>query len=145
VLRHDYEGLSDRIIWNVVIDELPLKAAVQAIAERAHDAKRYTCSSCSTAELRPPLCPLHARRHCRPTTTSMLPIVLRGPLVRSNAPRARCRQWQWRRLRQGYTPGPPGCHAMGESPRDDVAEYLRSLRPHLPRVGPRTPCQETTA
>jgi uncharacterized protein with HEPN domain len=41
VLRHDYEGLSDRIIWNVVIDELPsLKAAVQTIAERAHDAKR---------------------------------------------------------------------------------------------------------
>ncbi|MBX9777059.1 MAG: DUF86 domain-containing protein [Xanthobacteraceae bacterium] len=23
VLRHDYEGLSDRIIWNVVLDELP--------------------------------------------------------------------------------------------------------------------------
>jgi uncharacterized protein with HEPN domain len=35
VLRHDYEGLSDRIIWNVVIDELPrLKAAIQAIAKR---------------------------------------------------------------------------------------------------------------
>jgi uncharacterized protein with HEPN domain len=32
VLRHDYEGLSDRIIWNVVIDELPrLKTAIQAI------------------------------------------------------------------------------------------------------------------
>src|SRR5262249_44740781 len=36
VLRHDYEGLSDRILWNVVLDELPrLKAAIQAIAERA--------------------------------------------------------------------------------------------------------------
>jgi uncharacterized protein with HEPN domain len=36
VLRHDYEGLSDRIIWNVVLDELPrLKRAIQAIAERA--------------------------------------------------------------------------------------------------------------
>jgi uncharacterized protein with HEPN domain len=34
VLRHDYEGLSDRIIWNVVVDELPrLKLAVQAIAK----------------------------------------------------------------------------------------------------------------
>jgi uncharacterized protein with HEPN domain len=33
VLRHEYEGLSDRIIWNVVIDELPrLKAAVEALA-----------------------------------------------------------------------------------------------------------------
>lgn len=32
VLRHDYEGLSDRLIWNVVVDELPrLKAAVAAI------------------------------------------------------------------------------------------------------------------
>ncbi|HYS50014.1 MAG TPA: HepT-like ribonuclease domain-containing protein [Xanthobacteraceae bacterium] len=33
VLRHEYEGISDRLIWNVVVDELPpLKAAVQAIA-----------------------------------------------------------------------------------------------------------------
>jgi uncharacterized protein with HEPN domain len=33
VLRHEYSGLSDRIIWNVVIDELPrLKAAIEAIA-----------------------------------------------------------------------------------------------------------------
>jgi uncharacterized protein with HEPN domain len=33
VLRHEYSGLPDRIIWNVVVDELPrLKAAVQAIA-----------------------------------------------------------------------------------------------------------------
>jgi len=33
VLRHEYSGLSDRIIWNVVIDELPrLKAAVVAIS-----------------------------------------------------------------------------------------------------------------
>jgi uncharacterized protein with HEPN domain len=38
VQRHDYEGLSDRIIWNVVLDELPrLKRAVQAIAMRAGD------------------------------------------------------------------------------------------------------------
>jgi uncharacterized protein with HEPN domain len=38
VLRHDYEGLSDRIIWNVVLDELPrLKTAIQAIAKRAKD------------------------------------------------------------------------------------------------------------
>ena len=35
VLRHDYEGLSDRIIWNVVLDELPrLKKAIQAIVDR---------------------------------------------------------------------------------------------------------------
>jgi uncharacterized protein with HEPN domain len=35
VLRHDYAGLSDRIIWNVVQDELPrVKAAVQAIGQR---------------------------------------------------------------------------------------------------------------
>jgi uncharacterized protein with HEPN domain len=33
VIRHEYSGLSDRIIWNVVLDELPrLKAAVAAIA-----------------------------------------------------------------------------------------------------------------
>jgi uncharacterized protein with HEPN domain len=33
VLRHEYSGLSDRIIWNVVIDELPrLKRAILAIA-----------------------------------------------------------------------------------------------------------------
>jgi uncharacterized protein with HEPN domain len=33
VLRHDYEGLADRIIWGVVIDELPrLKTAIEAIA-----------------------------------------------------------------------------------------------------------------
>jgi uncharacterized protein with HEPN domain len=33
VLRHEYSGLSNRIIWNVVLDELPrLKAAVEAIA-----------------------------------------------------------------------------------------------------------------
>jgi uncharacterized protein with HEPN domain len=32
VLRHEYQGLSDPIIWKVVVDELPrLKAAVQAI------------------------------------------------------------------------------------------------------------------
>ena len=34
VLRHEYSGLSDRIIWNVVVDELPrLKNAVVAISE----------------------------------------------------------------------------------------------------------------
>src|SRR5271168_4846891 len=33
VIRHEYSGLSDRIIWNVVLDELPrLKTAVEAIA-----------------------------------------------------------------------------------------------------------------
>jgi uncharacterized protein with HEPN domain len=33
VLRHEYSGLSDQIIWNVVIYELPrLKAAIRAIA-----------------------------------------------------------------------------------------------------------------
>ena len=38
VLRHDYEGLSDRIIWNVVVDELPrLKRAIQAIAKLTGD------------------------------------------------------------------------------------------------------------
>lgn len=36
VLRHDYEGLSDRIIWNVVVDELPrLKAAVETLAKQS--------------------------------------------------------------------------------------------------------------
>jgi len=35
VLRHDYEGLSDPILWNVVLDELPrLKMAIQEIAKR---------------------------------------------------------------------------------------------------------------
>jgi uncharacterized protein with HEPN domain len=38
VLRHEYSGLSDRIIWNVVIDELPrLKAAVEAIAANVRE------------------------------------------------------------------------------------------------------------
>jgi uncharacterized protein with HEPN domain len=38
VLRHDYEGLSDRIIWNVVVDELPrLKTAAEAIAKLTSD------------------------------------------------------------------------------------------------------------
>lgn len=32
VLRHEYHSLSDRIIWGVVIDELPrLRVAVEAI------------------------------------------------------------------------------------------------------------------
>ena len=33
VLRHQYESVSDRILWNVVIDELPrLKIAIEALA-----------------------------------------------------------------------------------------------------------------
>ena len=36
VLRHDYDGLSDRLIWNVVVDELPrLKIAIQEIDKKA--------------------------------------------------------------------------------------------------------------
>lgn len=35
VLRHEYHGLSDRIIWGVVVDELPaLKIAVTSLNER---------------------------------------------------------------------------------------------------------------
>ena len=35
VLRHEYHGLADRIIWGVVIDELPaLKAALLALNEQ---------------------------------------------------------------------------------------------------------------
>lgn len=35
VLRHEYHGLSDRIIWGVVVDELPeLLAAVRRIFDR---------------------------------------------------------------------------------------------------------------
>jgi len=38
VLRHEYSGLSDRIIWNVVVDELPrLKAAIETIAAHVKD------------------------------------------------------------------------------------------------------------
>jgi uncharacterized protein with HEPN domain len=38
VLRHEYSGLSDRIIWNVVVDELPrLKAAIKAIAAQVNE------------------------------------------------------------------------------------------------------------
>jgi uncharacterized protein with HEPN domain len=38
VLRHEYSGLSDRIIWNVVIDELPrLKEAISAIAKQVRE------------------------------------------------------------------------------------------------------------
>lgn len=37
VLRHEYHGLSDMIVWNVVVDELPrLRTAVEAL--RAHAA-----------------------------------------------------------------------------------------------------------
>jgi uncharacterized protein with HEPN domain len=36
VLRHEYDGLSDPIIWRVVVDELPkLKRAVQNIQKRS--------------------------------------------------------------------------------------------------------------
>jgi uncharacterized protein with HEPN domain len=35
VLRHEYHGLSDRIIWGVVMDELPaLKTALLALKEQ---------------------------------------------------------------------------------------------------------------
>jgi uncharacterized protein with HEPN domain len=35
VLRHEYHGLSDQIIWGVVIDELPLLGlAIDALCER---------------------------------------------------------------------------------------------------------------
>lgn len=38
VLRHDYGGLSDPIVWRVVTDELPrLKVAVKAIAAAADE------------------------------------------------------------------------------------------------------------
>jgi uncharacterized protein with HEPN domain len=34
ILRHEYQGLSDPIIWRVVTDELPrLKTAIEAIAD----------------------------------------------------------------------------------------------------------------
>lgn len=34
VLRHEYQGLADPIIWNIVVDELPrLRLAIQAIDE----------------------------------------------------------------------------------------------------------------
>jgi uncharacterized protein with HEPN domain len=39
VLRHEYQGLSDPIIWKVVTDELPrLKLAVHAIAAASGDS-----------------------------------------------------------------------------------------------------------
>jgi uncharacterized protein with HEPN domain len=35
VLRHEYHGLSDRIIWAVVIDEIPrLRTAIESIRDR---------------------------------------------------------------------------------------------------------------
>lgn len=40
VLRHDYHGLSDRIIWGVVTDELPrLRLAVEALKRRSDGAR----------------------------------------------------------------------------------------------------------
>lgn len=42
VLRHEYQGLSDPIIWKVVADELPrLKLAVQAL-DAALEAEKKT-------------------------------------------------------------------------------------------------------
>ena len=36
ILRHDYDSVSDPIIWRVITDELPkLKAAVEALQKRA--------------------------------------------------------------------------------------------------------------
>jgi uncharacterized protein with HEPN domain len=33
VLRHEYESISDHVLWNVVVDELPrLKLAIEALA-----------------------------------------------------------------------------------------------------------------
>jgi uncharacterized protein with HEPN domain len=33
ILRHEYESISHRILWNVIVDELPrLKLAVEALA-----------------------------------------------------------------------------------------------------------------
>jgi len=38
VLRHEYESVSDRILWNVVVDELPrLKLAIKALTSTGHD------------------------------------------------------------------------------------------------------------
>ena len=35
ILRHEYHGLSDKIIWGVVVDELPaLRTAVEALSKR---------------------------------------------------------------------------------------------------------------
>lgn len=38
ILRHAYHGLSERILWNVVVDELPrLRIAVEALRAQADD------------------------------------------------------------------------------------------------------------
>jgi uncharacterized protein with HEPN domain len=38
VLRHEYHGLTDQIIWGVVVDELPaLKTAIEALSARFSD------------------------------------------------------------------------------------------------------------
>ena len=38
ILRHQYEGVSDPILWRVVTDELPrLKAAIEAIAAQVDE------------------------------------------------------------------------------------------------------------
>lgn len=38
ILRHEYHGLSERILWNVVVDELPrLRIAVEALRAQADD------------------------------------------------------------------------------------------------------------
>ncbi len=39
VLRHEYHGLSDRIIWGVIVDELPkIRIAVEAIQRQVDQA-----------------------------------------------------------------------------------------------------------
>jgi uncharacterized protein with HEPN domain len=39
VLRHEYHGLSDRIIWGVIVDELPkIRIAVEAIERQVDQA-----------------------------------------------------------------------------------------------------------
>ena len=38
ILRHEYHGLSERILWNVVVDELPrLRIAVEVLRAQADD------------------------------------------------------------------------------------------------------------
>lgn len=39
VLRHEYHGLSDNIVWKAIIDELPrLRVAVQAILDQMNES-----------------------------------------------------------------------------------------------------------
>jgi uncharacterized protein with HEPN domain len=42
VLRHEYQGLSDAIIWGVVVDEIPkLKLAIESIARTGNDSGNF--------------------------------------------------------------------------------------------------------